>query len=202
MNIRDGARKYAEKRQAEEAGESNGFIFNDQGRAMVKGKDGKWEDRSIETLHAAVVECCGAWGLYEQTDFITQQVKGCEEAGEGCKSVNKGRVEALKDDVGDMLVCIINMCRLDSTEGFIEDWHRAKSKIFYSGDNPEKYQMRKIVNLMSSDFIDVGRTLRAIKGLCELYGIDPVECLGIAYDVIIERDGKMINGTFVKSEDL
>jgi len=28
--------------------------------------------------------------------------------------------------------------------------------------------------------------------------IDPVECLGIAYDVISKRTGRMINGTFVK----
>ena len=38
--------------------------------------------------------------------------------------------------------------------------------------------------------------------LCEDLGIDPVVCLSMAYKKISKRQGKTINGTFVKSEDL
>ena len=38
--------------------------------------------------------------------------------------------------------------------------------------------------------------------LCEQIGIDPVECLSMAYEKISKRKGKTINGTFVKAEDL
>lgn len=38
--------------------------------------------------------------------------------------------------------------------------------------------------------------------LCEQLGIDPVFCLEMAYKKISKRQGKTINGTFVKSEDL
>ena len=38
--------------------------------------------------------------------------------------------------------------------------------------------------------------------LCEQIGIDPVECLSMAYEKIKGRSGKTINGTFVKEEDL
>lgn len=38
--------------------------------------------------------------------------------------------------------------------------------------------------------------------LCEQIGIDPVECLEIAYDKISKRKGRTINGCFVKEEDL
>lgn len=38
--------------------------------------------------------------------------------------------------------------------------------------------------------------------LCEQIGIDPVECLEMAYEKIKDRSGKTINGTFVKEEDL
>ena len=38
--------------------------------------------------------------------------------------------------------------------------------------------------------------------LCEDLGIDPVICLGMAYEKISKRRGRTINGTFVKSEDL
>ena len=38
--------------------------------------------------------------------------------------------------------------------------------------------------------------------LCEQIGIDPVECLSMAYDKISKRKGKTINGQFIKEEDL
>ena len=38
--------------------------------------------------------------------------------------------------------------------------------------------------------------------LCEQIGIDPVECLSMAYKKISKRTGKTINGQFIKSEDL
>ena len=38
--------------------------------------------------------------------------------------------------------------------------------------------------------------------LCEQLNLDPVECLEKAYKKIESRQGKTINGTFVKEEDL
>lgn len=38
--------------------------------------------------------------------------------------------------------------------------------------------------------------------LCEQLGIDPTECLSMAYEKISKRKGKTINGIFVKEEDL
>ena len=38
--------------------------------------------------------------------------------------------------------------------------------------------------------------------LCEQIGIDPVECLSMAYEKISKRKGRTINGMFIKEEDL
>lgn len=38
--------------------------------------------------------------------------------------------------------------------------------------------------------------------LCEQIGIDPVECLSMAYEKIKGRRGMTLHGTFVKEEDL
>ena len=38
--------------------------------------------------------------------------------------------------------------------------------------------------------------------LCEQIGIDPMECLSMAYEKISKRTGKTINGVFIKEEDL
>ena len=38
--------------------------------------------------------------------------------------------------------------------------------------------------------------------LCKQLGIDPLECLSMAYEKISNRKGKTIDGIFVREEDL
>ena len=48
----------------------------------------------------------------------------------------------------------------------------------------------------------VGDTIVTLVVLCQQLGIDVLECLEQAYNTIKNRQGRMINGTFVKEEDL
>lgn len=48
----------------------------------------------------------------------------------------------------------------------------------------------------------IGDTLVTIIVLAHQLDLDVTECLGIAYEEIKNRKGKMVNGTFVKKEDL
>lgn len=48
----------------------------------------------------------------------------------------------------------------------------------------------------------IGDTLVTIIVLAHQLDLDVTECLGVAYEEIKNRKGKMINGTFVKEEDL
>jgi len=48
----------------------------------------------------------------------------------------------------------------------------------------------------------IGDTLVTIIVLAHQLDLDVTECLGIAYEEIKNRKGKMINGTFVKENDL
>lgn len=48
----------------------------------------------------------------------------------------------------------------------------------------------------------IGDTLVTIIVLAHQLDLDVTECLSIAYEEIKNRKGKMINGTFVKEEDL
>ena len=48
----------------------------------------------------------------------------------------------------------------------------------------------------------IGDTLVTIIVLAYQLDLDVAECLGLAYEEIKNRKGKMINGTFVKEEDL
>lgn len=48
----------------------------------------------------------------------------------------------------------------------------------------------------------IGDTLVTIIVLAHQLDLDVTECLGVAYDEINNRKGRMVNGTFVKEEDL
>lgn len=48
----------------------------------------------------------------------------------------------------------------------------------------------------------VGDTLVVLLQVCRLAGLDLGECLHLAYEEIKDRKGKMIDGVFVKEEDL
>lgn len=48
----------------------------------------------------------------------------------------------------------------------------------------------------------IGDTLVTIIVLAHQLDLDVTECLSIAYEEIKNRKGKMVNGTFVKEEDL
>lgn len=90
----------------------------------------------------------GQWhedrNLIDGSDDKSQVMKLMQELGELSDSVCKG--ECIKDDIGDMLVVMINICK------------RNKVTLF--------------------------------------------ECLDVAYDDIRDRKGRMIDGVFVKEDDL
>lgn len=50
--------------------------------------------------------------------------------------------------------------------------------------------------------LEMGDVFVTLIILCDQLDIDPVDCLGMAYDKIKYRKGHTINGTFIKEEDL
>lgn len=103
----------------------------------------------------------------------------------------------------------------------VEEW--AKDKDLLHEENAEKQFMKFIEEVFEFKsemdvYFDGAETLKSLNKeymedemgdifvtliiLCNQLGIDPVECLEMAYKKISKRTGKTINGTFVKSEDL
>lgn len=60
------------------------------------------------------------------------------------------------------------------------------------------HDLKKIRNLK----LEMGDIFVTLIILCEQIGIDPEECLSMAYEKISKRKGKTINGQFIKEEDL
>jgi hypothetical protein len=179
-------------------------------KAMIKNAEtGSFEDRTIEVLHDAVIQCCGpnGWDLYANSDSISQQLKALSECGEACDSVNKGDYEQLKDDIGDIMVCLINWCQIDY-HCFLSAWvavfsaNGTEAGYVEIENDDNKITVIELVNCISmaeraADCID--SAIIILKEICAVSGLDIVECLGVAYDVISKRKGRIINGTFVKN---
>lgn len=145
-----------------------------------------------------------------------QFYKLIEEFGELVTGLNKGKQDIIIDSVGDMLVVLSNMY-LVSGQDFLHVLRAANGiigrNILKSDKNTLAITMflghfaniifhgsiEKCHRMIDDVAIDI---LLALHNICEDHKIDIAECFNIAYNEIKDRDGKMIDGKFIKSEDL
>lgn len=97
----------------------------------------------------------------------------------------------------------------EELEKLVLDWAYERS-LFSEGD--PKTQCLKLVSEVGEladgvakgnmeEIIDgIGDSLVVIISLSKMLGLNPVDCLNHSYNVIKNRKGRMINGTFVKEE--
>ena len=81
---------------------------------------------------------------------------------------------------------------------FIEEVFEFKSELdmwMYGGDILKPINLEHVKDEMGDIFV-------TLIILCEQIGIDPEECLSMAYEKISKRKGRTINGQFFKEEDL
>ena len=81
---------------------------------------------------------------------------------------------------------------------FIEEVFEFKTEMdmwMYGGDILKPINLEHVKDEMGDIFV-------TLIILCEQIGIDPVECLSMAYDKIKNRKGKTLHGQFIKEEDL
>ena len=84
---------------------------------------------------------------------------------------------------------------------FRDEWllfaHEYNKCSYGEADNdPEVIELRHNMKL------EMGDIFVTLLILCDQLYLDPVDCLGRAYEKIKDRKGKTINGQFIKSEDL
>ncbi len=143
-----------------------------------------------------IKEICGGWGLYEQSDPISQQLKALSECGELCDSINKGDYEQAKDDIGDIFVCLVNWSEIGGRPLILP---QKDSKPTIGG--PEKEIAVIIAGTITAKFgSGSSSTLSFLRSISNKIGADFNDCVQIAINEIAKRTGKMINGTFVKDD--
>lgn len=144
-------------------------------------------------------------GIYEHSTALAQCLKAVSELGELADHAIKGDRDAMKDDIGDIAVCLVNVAGVDGSKVVLED----------SRKNIMPYDLQECVAVLadvigviarrlthcsagcSSDRIEVA--FNALRDLAERAGFTFEECCAHAWNEIKDRKGRMVpGGAFVK----
>ena len=137
-----------------------------------------------------------------------QSLKLSEEFGELCAGYLKKNEKLTKDSIGDCAVVIVGLALLIKEdvqgifdEAFSDGYHVIECLVFLN---------RTISNIQLSNgftdkdmyIIDLTRSIYWLKSISNTLGYSFDECFELAYQEIKDREGKWIDGSFVKEEDL
>lgn len=150
--------------------------------------------------------------LIKGSSIKKQTLKMIEEFGELCGGVAKGKMDIIKDSIGDCFVVltIINaQCRDESTESNSNQSHLLEPTGHFRANSVEEALLRtaaKIGNLANMttlpDDWDVNSLSNYLFLISKMANLDFWDCVRHAYEQIKDRKGKMIDGVFVKEGDL
>lgn len=141
----------------------------------------------------------------DKADSCKQLLKLYEEFGELVQGHLKGNIEQVKDSIGDMLVVEIIYCQQRGIEFdslFTEQQYSPSGVttllyniVFSIGDLSRNTGPRS----SRRNFLEINQQLQIIS---IRYNTTLEACLELAWNEIKDRKGKMIDGVFVKEEDL
>lgn len=146
----------------------------------------------------------------DKSDPRAQYMKITEELGELIENIFREDKDEVIDAIGDMQVTLIVYC-------LIRDIECPETRYQYFSDSCPFNLNGTLLDLT----IDLGwiaesynkqnpftekaaihSTLDRLDAISEMFGVRKEYCLEEAYEVIANRKGKMINGVFVKEDDL
>lgn len=133
-----------------------------------------------------------------------QRMKFWEEFGELNSSIVRNDKDGVIDAIGDMMVVMIIYCQqmgFDSKELFEDKVN--KNNFSRSLDTC------LWLDFVAQEFLHAIHSIRYIRSIivdlqviAERYDTNLKDCLQSAYNIIKDRRGKMVNGVFIKEEDL
>ncbi len=148
-------------------------------------------------------------GLDKNGTVEGQLIKTSEEVAELIIGISKGNLKLIKDSIGDVFVTIVigDLIEGNKTDlvEVINDYYKYQANARFE----DKYECIQTLMLNYSDLL-VDKTysiamhakINTLIMVGELYKLDLVDCVETAYNEITDRKGRVINGTFVKEDDL
>lgn len=159
----------------------------------------------MKELNNKIIEWAIERGIDKEGTIEGQSIKTAEEIAELIKGISKDNLDLIKDSIGDVYVTLV-------IGNMIHNNYDLEKIIKRVGDPAYIGDKKGLIVLLSST---IGNTIEdpyysrtilwTIKKLmivCKFYNLNFKDCVESAYKEIAERKGKMINGTFVKEEDL
>lgn len=163
---------------------------------------------NFEQFQQNVQAWAAARGIYEHSTPLAQALKAVSEVGELADAVIKGDREALKDAIGDVAVCLVNldaMCRGSEAD---REWsgHRFNYLNLQHGASVVVQQVAECLDVAeegSSIRPWTGVAISSLMALAVFAGMTFDECCQAAWDEIKDRTGRMVaGGAFVKDEQV
>ena len=137
-----------------------------------------------------------------------QTIKTAEEIAELIKGISKDDMDLIEDSIGDVFVTFVIGNMIDENIYLEGCYNEAKSDLDIYLELDKKrgidHLAQTITYIINDGYYEdsLYSGLTDLLMIVEMYNLDFKDCVKSAYNEIANRKGKMIDGTFVKSEDL
>lgn len=143
-----------------------------------------------------------------------QFIKLMEEFGELCAGIARNDKEKIKDSIGDCFVVMVILAKQFNQNDLLDDMGYIYEHPNFNGDGKLERSLIDIADSFLSFFfesenrelfkakISFGFCILGLKEAADYFELDFDECVKAAWDEIKDRKGRMIDGVFVKEEDL
>lgn len=132
----------------------------------------------------------------------SQLLKFFTELGELSDAILNEDREKIKDGIGDCIICLIGILKLENGIHRTADITIDSIKISTSNEIKLKRMSEDIGIVINSiadnSFVNTPVAVAGLILLEKIFDFEYCECLEFAYNEIKDRKGKMINGVFVK----
>lgn len=159
---------------------------------------------TINELNAHIIDWAKERELDIKGTIEAQAIKTVEELSELIKAICKDKKEDIIDGIGDVYVTLVigNMFKRQ------RDLDPMFAKRNVLGSSNKESMLRVLANIIDLTLKEpyeeqtILYTMKDLHIVCKFYDLDFVECVESAYNTIKNRHGKLIDGMYVKDEDL
>ncbi len=176
---------------------------------------------TINQLVTNVQDWARTRGIYEHSTFDAQMLKALSEAGELCDAAIKKDAAAIKDAIGDVLVCVINAAEM-SAPHVAMDFREAVAGVDDADEKPDTYHGLNDEAVHVAFLLGTAYKVNRMTNRMPIFGEHPASFPSIAYTLTLiarhqgytlrdaldsawgeikDRKGRMVpGGAFVKDE--
>lgn len=142
----------------------------------------------------------------DKADSKKQMLKLYEEFGELASGLAKGNKEVVKDSIGDVVVVLIILAQQKGVES-ISDFCVIYDHLLTSDLMPRASEYVGLISLRirkTNDEIEeyIVRLISCLRTIAKYENLKFEDCLSQSWNEIKDRKGKLIDGVWVKEEDL